>query len=59
MPGFLACWHRWRSAQLRKLARAVDRAAIGLITLSERLRNASMRAFVESLASEPEGDDAP
>jgi hypothetical protein len=55
MFGLLACWHRWRAAQLRRLARRATSLAEHLQDLSDRLALASHRAFVLSFA--PDGDD--
>lgn len=42
MWGILACWHRWRSAQFRRMARRA-------LNLSDRLALAAHAAFVEAL----------
>jgi hypothetical protein len=44
MWGFTACWHRWRAAQLRRLARRAT-------SIAEQLSIASHRAFVLSLVA--------
>jgi hypothetical protein len=58
MPwGFLACWHRWRAAQLRRLARRFLALSERSHGLHERLMLASHRALIESLSCGSEAEN--